>query len=429
MKQPRSSAVRLGILQHAFWMVLIVSMLFPMAVQAALAGDIMKELENTEALGYAVGKTVDVVLSDDGKGSNRNHDYISYVFTQVTKTLHGRAGKALCTLAVLVAGVGALFGRISWIQALTIAGGIAVVFGTSSVVAALDGHNDLGGTIASGAKVCDDPVALFATSKITLPLNRVCDMLRRMIVFISGGTGATIASVGVLIVGLAALFGKISLPQAITVALGVGLLFGAVNLIDIFWVNNQDCFAGLVQYLSGGPEFLFCRFLDELHSSGGKFFATLAVIILGVLTLIGRVSWQLGATVVVGMTLVYGSDTFVELLAPTGKDCLTFYTLPVITWSNGAIEGVMCQILHLLTGTLGKALASSAVVMLGFGAMLGKVSYPAAFIVAVGISIAFGAPQIVFLLTGMVDFCALSIDLSVSAAPLKDLACKLGDHL
>ncbi|MBM3617927.1 MAG: TrbC/VirB2 family protein [Alphaproteobacteria bacterium] len=61
---------------------------------------------------------------------------------------------------------------------------------------------------------------------------------------------------------------------------------------------------------------------------------------------------------------------------------------------------VLCNIVSWLTGTTGRALATIAIVIIGIGALMGKVSWGMAIIVAIGIAIVFGAGQIVSLLGG-----------------------------
>ncbi len=54
--------------------------------------------------------------------------------------------------------------------------------------------------------------------------------------------------------------------------------------------------------------------------------------------------------------------------------------------------GVLCGIIEFIYGNFGRALATLAVISLGVGAMLGKVSWGLALTVAAGISVVFGAP-------------------------------------
>lgn len=67
---------------------------------------------------------------------------------------------------------------------------------------------------------------------------------------------------------------------------------------------------------------------------------------------------------------------------------------------SNAIEQVFCNIVLILTGTTGKAIATVAVIAVGVGALLGKISWGMALIVALGIALIFGAASIVVALGG-----------------------------
>lgn len=66
----------------------------------------------------------------------------------------------------------------------------------------------------------------------------------------------------------------------------------------------------------------------------------------------------------------------------------------------GAIATTLCTVVSWFTGQIGRALATLAIIVVGVGATLGKVSWALAITVAVGISVMLGAPGIVFALTG-----------------------------
>jgi type IV secretion system protein VirB2 len=72
---------------------------------------------------------------------------------------------------------------------------------------------------------------------------------------------------------------------------------------------------------------------------------------------------------------------------------LAFATSPAAT--NTPIGNIFCTISDLATGNTGKGLATIAITIIGLGALLGKVSWGMALIVALGIALIFGAAQIV----------------------------------
>lgn len=76
--------------------------------------------------------------------------------------------------------------------------------------------------------------------------------------------------------------------------------------------------------------------------------------------------------------------------------------MPDIASAGGtnAIEIALCNVYDLMTSTTGKVIASIAVIVVGIGALMGKISWGMAFIVAIGIALVFGASSIVDAVSG-----------------------------
>ena len=75
--------------------------------------------------------------------------------------------------------------------------------------------------------------------------------------------------------------------------------------------------------------------------------------------------------------------------------------LPDLSFATGnAIEKALCNVAGLMTGPTGKVIATIAVIVVGIGALMGKISWGMAFIVAVGIALVFGAVTIVEAVAG-----------------------------
>ena len=79
---------------------------------------------------------------------------------------------------------------------------------------------------------------------------------------------------------------------------------------------------------------------------------------------------------------------------------------------SNAIEQVFCNVVLILTGTTGKAIATVAVIAVGVGALLGKISWGMALIVALGVALIFGAASIVLALGGTGNACSAGSILS-----------------
>ena len=67
---------------------------------------------------------------------------------------------------------------------------------------------------------------------------------------------------------------------------------------------------------------------------------------------------------------------------------------------NNAITQVFCNVVLIMTGTTGKAVATVAVIAVGVGALLGKISWAMVLIITLGVGLIFGAATIVDALGG-----------------------------
>ena len=74
------------------------------------------------------------------------------------------------------------------------------------------------------------------------------------------------------------------------------------------------------------------------------------------------------------------------------------------------IEDVMCNAYKIFNGPLGKTFAVFAIVALGLGFFLGKVSWGTAIAVAVGVGAIFGAPALVNVITGGGAVCGVTAE-------------------
>ena len=95
-------------------------------------------------------------------------------------------------------------------------------------------------------------------------------------------------------------------------------------------------------------------------------------------------------------TVAVGSSMLPDLALAAGAGAPT----------DNAIQQVFCNVVSILTGTTGKAIATVAIIAVGIGALLGKISWGMALIVAVGVALIFGAASIVTALGGTGQTCA-----------------------
>ncbi len=101
-----------------------------------------------------------------------------------------------------------------------------------------------------------------------------------------------------------------------------------------------------------------------------------------------RTAWQICLMVMLTVAVIMAPDFAFAGAEPTGRILCT-----VVTW---------------LTGATGKGIATIGIVILGIGALLGKVSWGMAMIVGIGAAIIFGA-------AAMVDTLATSSGATTSA--------------
>jgi type IV secretion system protein VirB2 len=70
-------------------------------------------------------------------GSSGGGDTIGNLLCNVVAWFTGRVGQGIATLAIIVIGIGALMGKVSWGMAIIVGIGVAVIFGAPAIVSEL----------------------------------------------------------------------------------------------------------------------------------------------------------------------------------------------------------------------------------------------------------------------------------------------------
>ncbi len=86
-----------------------------------------------------------------------------------------------------------------------------------------------------------------------------------------------------------------------------------------------------------------------------------------------------------------------------------FMLVPEAALAGGgpsSIEDALCEVIGWFIGPVGKAIATLAIIIIGVGALMGKVSWGMAIIVGLGVAVIFGAPEIAGLLGATGGNCA-----------------------
>lgn len=69
--------------------------------------------------------------------------------------------------------------------------------------------------------------------------------------------------------------------------------------------------------------------------------------------------------------------------------------MPEMANAGTSIATVLCNVVEWFTGPVGQGIATLAIIVIGVGALLGKVSWGMAIIVGIGVAVIFGAESLV----------------------------------
>ncbi len=69
--------------------------------------------------------------------------------------------------------------------------------------------------------------------------------------------------------------------------------------------------------------------------------------------------------------------------------------MPMEALADDSIGAVLCGVVEWFTGPIGQGIATLAIIVIGVGALMGKVSWGMAIIVGIGVAVIFGASSIV----------------------------------
>lgn len=81
-----------------------------------------------------------ITMPDFAAAAGGGGDTIAHVLCSVVGWFTGSVGKGIATLAIIIIGVGALMGKVSWGMAIIVGIGVAVIFGASQIVEDLGGN-------------------------------------------------------------------------------------------------------------------------------------------------------------------------------------------------------------------------------------------------------------------------------------------------
>jgi type IV secretory pathway VirB2 component (pilin) len=144
--------------------------------------------------------------------------------------------------------------------------------------------------------------------------NNLCNV----ITILKSQTGKNIASVGVILIGISALMGKVSGPLAMTLIFGIAFTFSSSDLVKALTGKTLTCIAGAAPPQSR-LEIIMCSVTKIALGKTGSAFAILAVIMAGVGALMGKISWGIGLSIAVGVACLFGFLSILSvMIGPVG---------------------------------------------------------------------------------------------------------------
>lgn len=154
---------------------------------------------------------------------------------------------------------------------------------------------------------------LALTLLVLLPDNAYAgDPLSRTICLVVGwftqGMGQAIATLGIIVLGIGAMLGKVSWQMALTVAFGVSVMFSGARVVELLTAHDASFCVGDAGFSSGYIEAVLCRVAELANSPTGRALSTVAIAILGVSALMGKLSAGLAVTLAVGIGIMHGAE-------------------------------------------------------------------------------------------------------------------------
>ena len=85
-------------------------------------------------------------LSYAQTAANSTDTVVGNTLCRVVGWFTGNTGKGIATIAIIVIGVGALMGKVSWGMAIIVGIGVALIFGAASIVNSISSNAAAGGS-------------------------------------------------------------------------------------------------------------------------------------------------------------------------------------------------------------------------------------------------------------------------------------------
>lgn len=149
---------------------------------------------------------------------------IGDVLCEIINWFRGPVGRGIASLAIIVMGIMALFGKLNPAFAMITIVGIVIMFSAQQVVGSLN-IDEL------NAGNCDVSMIEFGGLTGGPNVNRIAVVLCRFAEWFTGATGRAFATTGIIILGIAGLFGKMSPANTVMTVVGVVLIFAYASVV------------------------------------------------------------------------------------------------------------------------------------------------------------------------------------------------------
>ncbi len=115
--------------------------------------------------------------------------------------------------------------------------------------------------------------------------------------------------------------GKVSYPVALLLIAGIGTTFGATQIADLLTGKATGATPTLPADSKDAISAILCKIMGLLVGQTGKALATIAIIMLGIAAMLGKVTQHTALVVMVGIGVMFGATDIVGKLIPGANAC------------------------------------------------------------------------------------------------------------
>lgn len=126
--------------------------------------------------------------------------------------------------------------------------------------------------------------------------------------WLTGGMGQAIATMGIVMLGIGAMMGKVTWQVALIVSFGLSVMFSGAQIVTLLTSKNAGFCVGDPTFTAGYLESILCRVAALASTATGRALSTLAIIFLGITALMGKTSAGVAILLATGIGVMHGAD-------------------------------------------------------------------------------------------------------------------------